>query len=68
MALALRNAPTEAQRSRPVAVTGRLLNCQLGGDDQGNTTATLRLQHLRHVGVVGHHAFLLCDMAWGGAA
>jgi hypothetical protein len=63
----MRFAPNEA-RSRPVVNTGRLLNCQLGGDNQEDNTAALRLQRLRLVGIIGQRAEMLAGMVWGEAA
>ena len=68
MTPALRYVPANA-RSRPVALTGRLLNCQLGSDDnQGNTTETLRLQRLRLLGILGQRAAVIASLAWGDTA
>ena len=61
---ALRTVPDEA-RSRPVAVTGRPLICLLGGDNDGNTTETLRLQRLLQLGISQNYATLIAGMAWG---
>jgi hypothetical protein len=66
MATVLRNVPVEA-RSRPVVRTGRLLNCQLAGDDKGNTTEAVRLQRLRLLGIIGQRARLLAGIAWEDA-
>jgi hypothetical protein len=65
MSLALRNAPAEAQRSRPVVGTGRLLICHPAGDNQGNTTEALRLQRLRLLGILGQRAAVIASLAWG---
>lgn len=63
-----RHAPVKA-RNRPVVGTGRLLICQLAGDDAGNTTAALRLQRLASAaGIVGPRAALIATLARGETA
>lgn len=67
MATATKGLSPDKRESRPALVAQRLpLNCQLGGDNIGNITATLRLQRLAaDVGIFGARAQLIAGLAWG---
>jgi hypothetical protein len=59
---ALRASNTEAPH--PTFAVERGTECLLGGDIFSDTTQPLRLQRLRLIGIVGHRARLLSELAW----
>ena len=68
MGAILRSVPNEA-RSRPALVTGRLLNCQLGGDNDKDNRSALQVQLLQcRFNISAPRADLLSSLIWGEVA
>lgn len=68
MPIMTRTVPIEA-RSRPALITGRLLNCQLGGDNDKDNRSTLQAQLLcDRFNISAQRADLLSALIWGDAA
>jgi hypothetical protein len=59
-----RRVPGKA-RSRPALKTGRLLNCQLGGDINESTSTVTRAQVLNRLGIPAHRAGMFGAFIYG---
>lgn len=65
MTVSARGLSPVKRESRPASTAQRLPTiCLLGGDNENDSTATLRLQRLQPLGIVGSRAKTLALLIW----